>query len=223
MISENKNFSQNQAVEKQPVSSLQTTKKGSEKDISTKPVTALSTVAAKKMEQVAASSNFSMSTLLFYLWLMASGMLGIKFLLSFLRGYLLLSHTKKVKSRALLCALNEAKTLLSITAEPELHESNQVNCPMIWCWSRNPKIIIPTSEVHDINHEGWVSLYCHELAHWKRRDHLMQIISDLLLVIYPWNPIVVWANRRMMSISEDVCDNWCYPRGILECNTLLLL
>lgn len=54
----------------------------------------------------------------------------------------------------------------------------------------------------------WVGIFCHELAHLRRRDHLSAMLAELLVCLLPWHPMVWWARRRLALLSEQACDDW---------------
>jgi hypothetical protein len=56
-------------------------------------------------------------------------------------------------------------------------------------------------------------ILCHELAHWKRRDHLSVFFSELLVCAMPWHPMVWWTKRHMAQLSEQACDQWVLATG----------
>jgi hypothetical protein len=52
------------------------------------------------------------------------------------------------------------------------------------------------------------ALVAHELAHYRRRDHLTRWIMMLILGLYWWHPAVWWALRRLQQAEEQCCDAW---------------
>lgn len=51
-------------------------------------------------------------------------------------------------------------------------------------------------------------LFAHELAHVRRRDHLLAWLEPLALAVAWWNPLVAFARRRMREAAEWACDSW---------------
>ena len=39
----------------------------------------------------------------------------------------------------------------------------------------------------------WDGVFCHELAHWSRRDHLSTLAGEILVCALPWNPLAWWS------------------------------
>src|SRR5262249_1996803 len=52
------------------------------------------------------------------------------------------------------------------------------------------------------------SIFCHELAHWVRRDHLSALWTDLFVIILPWQPLAWLSRRRLSTFREQACDDW---------------
>jgi hypothetical protein len=59
----------------------------------------------------------------------------------------------------------------------------------------------------------WTCIICHELAHWRRRDHVSGLFAELLVCALPWQPLLWWARRRFMGLSEEACDDWVMASG----------
>ena len=114
-----------------------------------------------------------------------------------------------VTDEKLLAALDSAKQDLGITRDVQLAAAEKANCPMIWCWSK-PIIIIPTRFLGRADVDGihWQSVFCHELAHLARRDHLSSFAAEIPRMLFPWHPLVQIARRNLHRYSELACDNW---------------
>lgn len=111
--------------------------------------------------------------------------------------------------RAALAASKE----LSIGRTPELRASDAVTCPVIWCWSRSPLIIVPTSMLDADDSEELFAVMCHELAHFKRRDHWWSLLGELASCALCWHPLIWWSKRRLGELSEQACDHWVLAAG----------
>ena len=53
----------------------------------------------------------------------------------------------------------------------------------------------------------WVAIFCHELAHWRRLDHVASLAGELLVSVLPWNPLAWWARTRLSQFAELACDS----------------
>lgn len=95
----------------------------------------------------------------------------------------------------------------------EARVSAQVRCPVVWCWSRRPVVLLPVEFANLPKASAWPGIFCHELAHWKRRDHVSSLAIELLCCALPWQPLAWWAARRHHQLSELACDEWVLACG----------
>ena len=49
-------------------------------------------------------------------------------------------------------------------------------------------------------------ILAHELAHVRRRDHLVRWLEWLACTAFWWNPVAWWARRRLRAAGELCCD-----------------
>ena len=49
-------------------------------------------------------------------------------------------------------------------------------------------------------------ILAHELAHIRRRDHVVRWLEWLACTVYWWNPTVWWTRRRLRFVEEICCD-----------------
>jgi len=47
----------------------------------------------------------------------------------------------------------------------------------------------------------------HEMEHVRRGDHWTNLLQQVSLVLLPWNPAVLWLNRRLCFERELACDD----------------
>ena len=80
--------------------------------------------------------------------------------------------------------------------------------PMLWAFGRVSRLVLPASLVNRLTPEQWRTLFAHELAHWRRRDHWVRWIELVALGLYWWCPLVWWAKRELQQAEEECCDAW---------------
>lgn len=76
-----------------------------------------------------------------------------------------------------------------------------------------PGIILPADATH-WSDERWHIVLRHELAHIARYDAALQITSELLRILQPFNPLVWIACRRLRQESEYACDDEVLGAGV---------
>lgn len=95
---------------------------------------------------------------------------------------------------------------LGLRSTPPLVLTHARISPMTW-WTRGSiRLVLPVAllERADQRELRWV--LAHELAHVRRRDHLVRWIEWLATVAMWWNPVVWWARRNLRLAEEDACD-----------------
>ena len=78
---------------------------------------------------------------------------------------------------------------------------------------RRPKIVLPLG-APDWDDERWRIVLCHELAHIRRGDWLVQIFARAVLALNWFNPIMWLACRRLQRESEHACDDAVLGAGV---------
>ncbi len=152
--------------------------------------------------------------LLALLWLVASVVLLIRLVVRWLLGYRLARRSRTVTDHHILTALDAAQARLHIPANVLVRSSANVRSPVIWCWSRKPLLLVP-NEARPSDTVDWTSVMCHELAHWKRRDHLASLAVELLLCLLPWQVLLWVVRHRLTVLSEEACDDWVIASGLV--------
>jgi len=74
-------------------------------------------------------------------------------------------------------------------------------------------LLVPIAVERSGTKVDWVSVLCHELAHYKRRDYISGLLAELAVCALPWHPLLWWAKRRLVSLSEQACDDWVVALG----------
>jgi beta-lactamase regulating signal transducer with metallopeptidase domain/protocatechuate 3,4-dioxygenase beta subunit len=153
------------------------------------------------------SSRVAWRTLASGAWLLLAGLAAARLVLGVVIGQGVARRARPLDDAELEAASARAAVRLGVGRPPELRTSTRVQCPAIWCWSRRPVILLPISAGGG-SPVDWVGVFCHELAHWLRRDHLSGLVAEFLTCLLPWNPLAWWARHRLAQLSELACDDW---------------
>jgi len=146
------------------------------------------------------------------LWPAASGVLLLRLVGLFLLGRRVVARSAPIEEPRITRTVAAAKDRLAIPAEVAIRTGSQVRSPVIWCWGRRPTLLMPTDSQGN-DRLDWMSVVCHELAHWRRRDHVCGLWAELMVCVTPWQPLAWWARRRLMALSEEACDDWVVASG----------
>jgi hypothetical protein len=79
--------------------------------------------------------------------------------------------------------------------------------PMVWCFGRT-RLLWPYELDADLVDSCIDGLIVHELAHVKRRDHLVGWIELAAGVVWWWNPLFWFVRAALREQAELACDAW---------------
>jgi len=173
------------------------------------PATVVPTPPVESVRTDKTSTNW-VSGMLLAVWATFSALMFFRFLTSLIDSRRVLSRAKPLDDPAFSHANLSALSALGLRVAPRLLVSNDVRSPVIWCWGRRPVLLLPKLLGATA---AWIGVLCHELAHWKRRDHLWALMSQALTILLPWHPLCWWARWRLDVLSEQACDDWALAGG----------
>jgi beta-lactamase regulating signal transducer with metallopeptidase domain len=146
-------------------------------------------------------------------WAAATWTLIGRLLFAFTVGVRLSRRARPVSSGPVVQALHLAQARLGAHKDLQIRTEAGVRSPVIWCWGRQPVLLLPD----DVSCSGggidWVGVLAHELAHWKRGDHVTGLLAELVVCVLPWNPLLWWSKRHLVSLTEQACDDWVVASG----------
>lgn len=151
------------------------------------------------------------------LWICASVALALRLVVGFARSRGLASGARYVADENRLAQLRRAARRLGVK-RVDLRHTNDVRSPVVWCWNECPIVLVPESsggvlEVQTGDSVDWDSVFVHELAHWRRGDHWAALLGEILVIVFPWNPLS-WATRRRIAFLADcACDEQVLRAG----------
>ena len=96
--------------------------------------------------------------------------------------------------------------ILGLATVPAIYTTDTVVSPMV-CWSGGPvRVYIPSALLRGMEPAQSRWILAHELAHVRRRDHVVRWLEWLACTVFWWNPIAWWTRRRLRSAEEICCD-----------------
>lgn len=87
----------------------------------------------------------------------------------------------------------------------KLIETKQIAVPTLLGVMR-PKLLLPITMLHTLEANELRHIFLHELAHVKRRDISLNLLTALLLALHWFNPFLWYAVTQMKRDQEVACD-----------------
>lgn len=84
----------------------------------------------------------------------------------------------------------------------EVIQAESVSTPMIF-GIRKPKIFIPQI---DLSEDEWYYIIYHEIAHYYHGDLWIKLITELISIVYWWNPFVYLLKKQISKLLEIHID-----------------
>jgi beta-lactamase regulating signal transducer with metallopeptidase domain len=159
------------------------------------------------------SAEFPWRSVVLSVWIAASSILATRLLVTFVLGVRLLGCATPLGCERIEKAAHLARAKLGIVKDVKVYSSKGIGSPVIWCWKRRPVLLVPNAAGRSDDGVDWAAVLCHELAHWKRRDHISGLLAELAVCILPWHPLLWWAKSRLVRLSEQACDDWVVALG----------
>lgn len=85
-------------------------------------------------------------------------------------------------------------------------QSGIVKVPMV-VGHLKPLILVPIGLINGLSEKEVEAIICHELAHIKRRDYLVNILQSLMEIVFFFNPAVLWISKLIREERESCCDD----------------
>jgi len=172
--------------------------------------------AATAVAPAPAAAPFPWRIALLALWLGVGVILLVRLIVTFILGRRLLGKAAPVTSQAIRLGAERARRRLGISRPILLLSSDKIASPVIWCWAKRPALLLPTNATDSNRTCDWAALFCHELAHLRRLDHVTGLLAELLVCILPWHPLMWLGKKRLLALSEHACDDWALANA--DCN-----
>ena len=95
---------------------------------------------------------------------------------------------------------------LGMVRIPKVHIVHARVTPMVWWTGGKVRVLIPAFLLTDLNSEELRSILAHELAHVRRRDHLVRWVEWMACSVFWWNPVAWWVRHQLQIAEESCCD-----------------
>ncbi|WP_428277492.1 M56 family metallopeptidase [Candidatus Palauibacter sp.] len=101
---------------------------------------------------------------------------------------------------------DETGASLGLRRIPTIHTARADVSPMVW-WTFGPvRVLVPSTLLAALSRDELRCVLAHELAHVRRRDHVVRWLEWAACTVFWWNPVAWWARRRLRSAEEACAD-----------------
>jgi bla regulator protein BlaR1 len=109
------------------------------------------------------------------------------------------------KEENILRNFDECKSMMNVHIKIPVIYDRSLKTPSLFGLIR-PKLLIPSEIINNLSEEEKRYVFLHELAHFKRKDILINWIMMLVQILHWFNPIVWYAFYKMHEDCEIACD-----------------
>ena len=95
---------------------------------------------------------------------------------------------------------------LNINQSIAIFQSGLAKIPMV-IGHFKPVILMPIGLLNHLSLNEVEAILSHELAHIKRRDYLVNILQNIIEVLFFFNPAVLWLSKAIREERENCCDD----------------
>jgi bla regulator protein BlaR1 len=105
-----------------------------------------------------------------------------------------------------LCGQLGIKRLVAIA------QSGRTKIPMV-TGHLKPLILVPLGMLTSLSAEEAEAVLLHELAHIRRSDYLVNLLQNIMEIIFFFNPAVLWLSALIKAERENCCDDIAVGRS----------
>ena len=151
------------------------------------------------------SMNLSNGWILAILWLVGVLILSTLTIATNLRFYFKVRREPSVTDEGMSKLMQECTSKLGIRKTLPIIITNRIDTPCLY-GIISPKLLLPKSMVNRLNEENIRHIFIHELAHYKRKDILINWLAVAAQIVHWFNPLIWYSFARMREDCELACD-----------------
>ena len=160
---------------------------------------------------IAVVRNIPQDAILMGIWICGLLLFAIKFIIGYYQIYNLQPSLIKLKDQPLNIILLQSIKVLNINSPIYLYLSDEISVP-ITRGMRKHQIILPLESV-DWPKDRQEAIILHELMHIKRKDYLLNILLNIVSILYWFNPLIWIARKWHYAEGEKACDDYVILSG----------
>ena len=145
-------------------------------------------------------------------WLIGACAVCIQIIVGTVGVWRLARAAGRVNDTRWLAASDRIARDLGISRRLTLLEGSKLDTPVTWGVSF-PVICLP-SNARSWDDDQVRCVLLHEMAHVQRLDALTQLLAQVAVAVFWFNPLMWWAAQRMRMECEHACDDYVLRSGI---------
>jgi bla regulator protein BlaR1 len=145
-------------------------------------------------------------TLLFVIWLTGVVFLTLYLILQNRKTVKLLKDRLPINDELVLDRFESCKRTMGIRAHISLLATDRIQIPGLYGMFR-PSLLLPGDISKWLSSEQLKYIFLHELAHYKRKDVLINFAICVLQIIHWFNPVIAFAFYQMRQEREAATDS----------------
>lgn len=118
----------------------------------------------------------------------------------------LIRHSSVLAPPRLRSLAVDTASLIGLRRVPDVLVTRAELSPMTWWTGGRIRVVLPATLSDRLAEDELRWVLGHELAHVKRRDHVVRWLEWLACVAFWWNPVVWLARHRLRHDEEASCD-----------------
>jgi predicted nucleic acid-binding Zn-ribbon protein len=87
-----------------------------------------------------------------------------------------------------------------------LYESSKISLPLVIGFLK-PVVLLPVGLVTNLSQKQIEAILAHELAHIKRNDFIINVLQNIVEIIFFFHPALWWLSNKIREERENCCDD----------------
>lgn len=139
------------------------------------------------------------------MWIVGVIIYSIIILTYNIKLYMKVKGERTVLNNNIIKIVDKCKNEMNIKSKIQVAQTTQFKSPVIF-GIFNTFLLFPAKVINQMNYEEIEYIIRHELAHYKRKDIIINCISIILQILHWYNPIIWYAFYKMREDREVACD-----------------
>lgn len=151
------------------------------------------------------SQNADWKTFLIVLWLIGAALLAIYTIVINLKLWYQLKMEPAVNNAEIIHIIEKCKSAMKLKKHIPVIASDKIRTPALFGIIK-PTLLLPCGFIENLNENELQYIVLHELAHYKRKDILVNWAAAMVQIMHWFNPVIWYGLYRMHMDGELACD-----------------